>query len=57
MALGNASKGKFKHGFAFAGKNAHRIKEILSVKELINSLKTEFNLAASMAMQSVPVTG
>lgn len=57
MALGNASKGKLKHGFAFAGKNAHRIKEILSVKELIDRLKTEFGLAASLAMQPVAAVG
>ena len=46
LALGNARKGKFKHGFAFAGKNAYRIDKIISVKELINSLKGEFKLAA-----------
>ena len=57
MALGNASRGKFKHGFAFAGKNAHRIKEILSVKELIDRLKSEFGLAASLPMQSASAVG
>ena len=57
IALGNASKGKLKHGFAFAGKNAHRIKEILSVKELIGLLKAEFVTAATKTMQPVPVSG
>ena len=57
MALGNASKGKLKHGFAFAGKNAHRIKEILSVKELIDRLKIEFGLAATPALQPAPAIG
>ena len=57
IALGNASKGKLKHGFAFAGKNAHRIKEILSVKELIDRLKTEFGLAASMVAEPIPAAG
>jgi nitronate monooxygenase len=47
LALGNARKGKFKHGFAFAGKNAYRIDNIISVKELISSLKNEFSLAAA----------
>ncbi|KPJ77252.1 MAG: 2-nitropropane dioxygenase [Deltaproteobacteria bacterium SG8_13] len=57
MALGNASRGKFKHGFAFAGKNAHRIKEILSVKELIDRLTNEFGRAASVAPQPIAVAG
>jgi nitronate monooxygenase len=47
LALGNARKGKFKHGFAFAGKNAYRIKAIVSVKELIESLKMEFAVASA----------
>ena len=47
LALGNARKGKFKHGFAFAGMNAYRIEKIVSVKELINSLKEEFSLATA----------
>jgi len=42
VALSNACKGKLKNGFAFAGKNAFRITEIVSVKELVNSLKSEF---------------
>ncbi len=46
LALGNARRGKFKYGFAFAGQNAYRIKEIVSVKELLTALKTEFSLAA-----------
>lgn len=46
LALECARRGKFKHGFAFAGQNAHRVKEIVSVKELMNSLKAEYRLAA-----------
>ena len=46
IALGNARRGKFQYGFAFAGKNAYRIKEIISVKELLQSLQMEFSLAA-----------
>jgi nitronate monooxygenase len=45
LALGNARKGKFKHGFAFAGQNAYRINGILSVKELMDSLITEYGQA------------
>lgn len=42
IALGNARKGKLKHGFAFAGKNAYRIDRIVSVKELIDDLVNEY---------------
>jgi nitronate monooxygenase len=48
IALASARKGKFKHGFAFAGKNAYRITEIISVSELMSSLKNEYLLAASL---------
>lgn len=41
-ALTNAVKGKLEHGFAFAGANVHRVKEIVSVNELIGSLKAEY---------------
>jgi nitronate monooxygenase len=44
MALGNARKGRLKHGFAFAGENAYRVNAIVSVKELMDSLKTEYHL-------------
>ena len=47
LALACARKGKFKNGFAFAGANAYRIDKIISVKELISSLKAEFDLASS----------
>jgi len=43
--LAGARKGKFKNGFAFAGSNAYRIDKIISVKELIESLKSEFSQA------------
>ena len=45
MALGNARKGKLKHGFAFAGQNAYRVDKIISVKELMTLLQTEYHLA------------
>jgi nitronate monooxygenase len=45
-ALANAKKGQLSSGVTFAGKNAYRVDKIVSVKELINSLRQEF-LAAS----------
>lgn len=42
QALVNAYKGKLKNGFAFAGANAYLVDKIVSVKELMNSLKDEF---------------
>lgn len=51
IALGNARKGRLKNGFAFAGENAYRIDKIVSVKELMDSLISEYNLAE---MQSRP---
>lgn len=42
LALYNAFKGKMENGYAFAGENAWRCNKILSVKELISSLKEEF---------------
>ncbi len=46
LALINAQKGIFRHGFAFAGANAHRAKEIVPVKELMESLAKEYAEAA-----------
>jgi nitronate monooxygenase len=51
MALVNAKKGKLKGGFAFAGKNAYRIDQIISVKELIESLEEEFDEAVNQTGQ------
>jgi nitronate monooxygenase len=42
LALAGARKGKFNYGFAFAGSNAYRVDKIVSVKELIESLRIEF---------------
>jgi len=46
LALINAKKGNLSHGFAFSGENAYRAKEIISVKELVEKLKEEYNEAA-----------
>ncbi len=45
LALVNAKKGKLKSGFAFAGENAWRSNEIISVKELFNRFRAEANEA------------
>lgn len=43
LALLNAKKGKLSHGFAFAGSNAYRATEIISVQELMETLQKEYN--------------
>jgi nitronate monooxygenase len=42
LALTSALKGRLKHGFAFAGANAYRVKKIVPVKELIATLLSEY---------------
>ena len=42
IALINALKGNFDHGFAFAGSNAYRATKISSVKEIFQSLIKEY---------------
>ncbi|QGY41406.1 nitronate monooxygenase [Pseudodesulfovibrio cashew] len=42
QALVNAYRGKLNAGFAFAGANAYLVDKIVSVKELMNSLKDEY---------------
>lgn len=46
LALYNAFRGKMSHGYAFCGSNAWRVDRILSVKELISSLKEEYEKAS-----------
>ena len=41
-ALTNARNGNFDGGFAFAGANAYRVEQIISVKELIETLIAEY---------------
>lgn len=41
-ALDNARRGILEKGFAFAGSNAFRIEKIISVKELLQELKTQY---------------
>ena len=43
LALFNAYNGKMENGYAFAGSNAWRVDRIMSVSELISTLKEEFD--------------
>ena len=45
-ALISAKKGNFSSGFAFAGANAYRVTEIVSVKRLMSELVSEYESAA-----------
>jgi nitronate monooxygenase len=47
LALTNAKKGNLEKGFAFAGANACRTDEIISVKEVFETLLEEYERAAS----------
>jgi len=47
LALASAKKGKLKHGFVFAGQNAHKVKKIVSVKDVIGSLLNEYKKACN----------
>ncbi|MDR3320753.1 MAG: nitronate monooxygenase [Desulfovibrio sp.] len=56
QALINAMKGNLERGFAFCGANVFRVNEIISVRELMDSLQREFDEAVaslSHGMQSV----
>ena len=46
LALINACKGRFQNGFAFIGANGYRIREITTVKKLMNELRKEYLAAA-----------
>ncbi len=50
LALANAKKGRLKHGFAFAGKNAWRIDRIMPVAELFRELVSQYEAAEAGAM-------
>ncbi|MDR2820929.1 MAG: nitronate monooxygenase [Desulfovibrio sp.] len=45
QALVNAMKGNLERGFAFCGANVFRVNEIISVRELMDSLQREFDEA------------
>ena len=44
-ALTNAKEGNLGEGFAFAGANAHRVKEIVPVAELVSELEAQYAIA------------
>lgn len=46
-ALLNAMKGNLEKGFAFSGANVFRVNQIITVKELMNSLQQEFETAVA----------
>ncbi|MBR4995349.1 MAG: nitronate monooxygenase [Alistipes sp.] len=50
LALYNAYRGKMENGYAFCGSNAWRTNKIISVSELIDTLKTEYQAKAEVAM-------
>lgn len=52
-ALISARNGRFNSGFAFAGSNAYRITEIVSVAELIATLKAEYHGSAAVQARRV----
>lgn len=45
LALINAQRGNLQNGFAFAGANAYRAEKIISVRELIDKIKQEYDEA------------
>ncbi|MBD5642241.1 MAG: nitronate monooxygenase [Desulfovibrio sp.] len=46
QALISAKNGNLKGGFAFCGENVHRVNEIISVEELIDKLKAEYDASS-----------
>jgi len=50
LALTNAKKGRLGNGFAFAGANAYRVHNIVSVRELVTGLMQEYQVAADNAV-------
>lgn len=52
-SLLNAMKGNLDRGFAFCGANAFRVTSIISVKELMTGLQTEFDLAVAATKVSL----
>ena len=48
LALYNAYRGKMENGYAFCGSNAWRCDKIISVNELMDSLKAEYNAKAEL---------
>ena len=51
-ALYNAQKGDFKNGYAFAGANAYRLDEIISVNELFSLLENEYAQVRELSLSA-----
>jgi len=51
-ALASAQRGNMTNGFAFAGANAYRINSIVSVKELISELETDYVHSIKAALKA-----
>jgi nitronate monooxygenase len=56
LALVNAQKGNLKHGFPFAGANAYRTTEIVSVKKLMHDLVQEYERAERSSLSRPAVS-
>lgn len=56
LALMNAKKGSFGGGFVFAGANAYKATEIVSVADLIKSIKREYTDAVKEEMKRTAKT-
>ena len=54
-ALMNAQRGHFNGGFAFAGANAFRVHEVISVRELMACLASEYEDAVRKELPVVPI--
>ena len=50
VTLYNAYQGKMDKGYAFAGSNAYRATKIVSVKEIMDELVTDFDIAKNKAI-------
>ncbi len=50
-ALTNAQHGRLEDGFAFTGANAHRVKKIVSVAELMTELEQEYGAACERILE------
>ena len=61
LALIQAKRGNLKRGFVFSGQNAYRVDRIISVKELIRTLKQEYSAAkrahAGAVVQALTLAG
>lgn len=55
QALISAQRGKLNSGFAFAGANAHRITEIISVEALFAELAADYERSALMLADTEPI--